>query len=93
MGSRMLRMPESCRLEKRGSRDCQAADAGSKQIEAANSWSRDTHALRRRAKVRLSHLRVAPGGRRYEGLEELQERSDRRIRAWVLVEWSSYDFS
>jgi transposase len=35
------------------------------------------------AKVRLSHVRVAPGGRRYEGLEELQVSSDRRIRAWA----------
>lgn len=35
------------------------------------------------AKVRLSRLRLAPGGRRYDGLRELQASSDRRIRSWA----------
>lgn len=34
------------------------------------------------AKVRLSRLRVCPGTRRWEGLEELQAHTDARIEAW-----------
>lgn len=34
------------------------------------------------AKVRLSRLRVDPGTRRFDGIEELQEWTDRRIRRW-----------
>jgi len=34
------------------------------------------------AKVRLSRLRIDPTGRRHDALEELQERTDRRIERW-----------
>ena len=35
------------------------------------------------AKVRLSRLRLDPGRRRYDAVEELQERTDRKIEAWA----------
>jgi transposase len=35
------------------------------------------------AKVRLSRLRLDPGRRRYDALEELQEQTDRKIEAWA----------
>ena len=35
------------------------------------------------AKVRLSRLRLDPGGRRYDAVEELQEQTDRKIEAWA----------
>jgi len=35
------------------------------------------------AKVRLSRLRLDPSHRRWDGLEELQERTDGRIEAWA----------
>jgi transposase len=35
------------------------------------------------SKVRLSRLRVSPGERPYDGLEELQDWSDRRLERWT----------
>lgn len=35
------------------------------------------------AKVRLSRLRVDPGSRRFDSIEELQEWTDKRIRRWT----------
>jgi transposase len=35
------------------------------------------------AKVRLTRLRTDPAGKRYDGVEELQDWSDRRLEAWT----------
>lgn len=52
------------------------------------------------AKVPLSRLRLDPGRQRFEGLEELQERTDKRIASWAkralcpatgLTVWESWE--